>query len=292
MKPLHFDPEWPRASEWLAGNFNGELPITVKMFGVPWNNSISPGRADLAPDAIRAALAKFSTFDPEKGVDLRTVGVHDLGNIDPATLTQQMREQTGLAILLGGDNGLTRAGVHGIGVDLSRVGVLTFDAHLDVRTLNGGHHNGNPIRALIEDGVLGEHIIQLGISPFANSREYWDYAQGVGITSTTLAEVREQGLSALTTEALDRLAKTCDAIYIDLDIDVLDRAFTPGTPGARPGGLTPHEVSEAAYLCGLHPLVRAIDLVEIDPETDQSQLSALAAARFLLSFVAGVSQRL
>ena len=92
-------------------------------------------------------------------------------------------------------------------------------------------------------------------------------------------------------ECLEELETRVDAIYVDLDVDVLDRAFAPACPGSRPGGLTPWEVQAAARICGEHPKVRAIDLTEVDPERDVQEATALAAASFVLSFAAGLSRR-
>ena len=79
---------------------------------------------------------------------------------------------------------------------------------------------------------------------------------------------------------------------MDFDIDVLDRIYAPACPGSRPGGLTPWELKRAALLCGQHPKVRAIDLVEIDPENDIADVTVMSAASVLLSFAAGMVTRL
>ena len=81
-------------------------------------------------------------------------------------------------------------------------------------------------------------------------------------------QVRDQSIEHVVGEALEALADRAEAIYVDLDLDVMDRTFAPGTPGSRPGGLTPGEVRPAADLCGRHPRVRVIDLVELDPSKD------------------------
>jgi formiminoglutamase len=87
------------------------------------------------------------------------------------------------------------------------------------------------------------------------------------------------------------LGEHVDAIYFDLDVDVLDRSFSPATPGSRPGGLTPWQVAQCAFVAGKHPMVRAMDLVEIDPTKDVNMATCLAAALFLLSFASGLHSR-
>jgi arginase family enzyme len=131
----------------------------------------------------------------------------------------------------------------------------------------------------------------VGIQPFANSRAYFQVAREAGIRVIPVAEVRARGIEQAVGEALDSLEESVDAIYVDLDLDVLDRAFAPATPGSRPGGLTPAELRSAARLCGAHPKVRVMDLVEIDPTKDASDITAYAAGLCLLSFASGMLGR-
>jgi formimidoylglutamase len=201
--------------------------------------------------------------------------------------------------ILGGDNSITRPAVHGLARALAqgqeatpdRVGLITLDAHHDLRDTSQGLNNGNPVRALLEDGLSGNNVWQIGIQPFANSPAYAAVAREHGIHVVTVDDVRTRGIGSAMAEALDDVAGRVDAIYVDLDVDVLDRAFAPACPGARPGGLMPAELFEAARLAGAHPKVRAVDIVEVDPERDVADVTVLAAARCLLSFASGLATR-
>ncbi len=176
--------------------------------------------------------------------------------------------------------------------DLSRVGVLTFDAHHDVRTLELGRTNGNPIRGLVdEDGLPGRNVIQIGIHSFANSAEYRAYCDKVGIGVVTISDIEAGGISEVTNLALDSLAERCDAIYVDVDIDVLDRAFAPACPGARPGGMTLRDLAEAVRRCARNPKVKAMDFVEVDAEADRDGLTLDSMAHLMLCAVAGYAER-
>lgn len=290
------DRQWPRASAWLK---QGSPRPKLGVLGIPLNASISPGRCDLAPAAIRAALHRFSTYDCEHGVDLSQVAVCDFGDSDVASLNpidafqiagvqvDHASQDADKVVLLGGDNSITRIGVHGMGLPLDRVGVVTLDAHLDMRSLDLGLINGNPIRALLDDGVQGSNIFQVGIHAFANSEEYWRDALEAGNTLVTMSEVRRRGVREVLQDAFGALAAKVDAIYFDLDLDVLDRGFCPGCPGSRPGGLQPSDLLEAAYLAGSHPKVLIMDLVELDPERDINDVTAMTAAACLLNFASG-----
>jgi len=298
------DPNWPRASAWLAGTHSADPACRLAVLGAPLRlSSITPGRTDLAPAAIRSILDRMSTFDLESDRDLNRIAAIDRGDLALADIAPAdalgplaaavrgaLAEADALA-LLGGDNSITRPGCHGMCSELSRAGLLTLDAHLDLRDLNPELTNGNPVRALLADGLPGANIVQIGIQPFANSRAYFEIAREAGIKVISVADVRTRSIGTVVEEALDLLDETVDAVYVDLDLDVLDRVFAPATPGSRPGGLTPAEVRTAARLCGAHPKVRVLDLVEIDPTKDVAEATVFAAGLCLLSFASGLLGR-
>ncbi len=291
------DSDWPTAAEWLAAGSTNDRAIDLAIVGAPFNQSITAGRCDLAPQVIRQALSRYSTYDPDLKVDLQQLAVADRGDIAPNDLPGAIGAiskrvgNAAAAVLLGGDNGLTHAGIHSLGIPLLECGLLTFDAHHDLRSLARGPHNGNPIRRLIEDGLPGRNIVQVGIQPFTNSPQHAQFARANGVTVTTVDEIHAHGMETIVARSLAHLAQT-RAIYVDLDVDVLDRAFAPACPGSRPGGLTPAMVRRAARLCGEAPLVKVIDIVEVDPGKDIADTTVLSAASFLLAFASGVVKRL
>jgi len=305
MSPVRDDPNWPRASAWLGGEHAAEPHGTLAILGAPLHlASITPGRCDLAPGAIRNALRRFSTCVLEEGLDLRNLAAIDHGDLEIASmrpedagepLAARVAEVLAVAhalVILGGDNSITRPGVRGAGASLEKTGLVTFDAHLDLRDLSAGLTNGNPVRALLADGLPGSNIVQIGIQSFANSPAYAAVAREAGIRVITADQAHARGIESVVTGALDQLARHTEAIYVDLDLDVLDRTFSPATPGSRPGGLAPWQIRRAAKLCGRHAKVKVLDLVEVDPTRDGGETTALAAAACLLSFAAGVLSRL
>src|SRR5262249_21171885 len=127
QKQITDDPFWPRASAWLAGEFAPSSSVSLAVLGAPLRlGSITPGRCDLAPDAVRAILRRFSVYDIESDIDLRRLETHDLGNLDVAEAKIEEAfepikeavsgalEDADAMVLLGGDNSVTRPGLHGV----------------------------------------------------------------------------------------------------------------------------------------------------------------------------------
>jgi arginase family enzyme len=161
-----------------------------------------------------------------------------------------------------------------------------------VRTLDLGPTNGSPIRGLIdEDGLAGANVVQIGIHSFANSAQYRAYCDERGVTVMTVGDVEQRGIGSVVEDALTVLTAKCDAIYVDVDIDVVDRALAPGCPGARPGGMTVRDLAEGVRRCARHDKVVAMDFVEVDAEADRDGLTLDLMAHLMLSAAAAYAER-
>jgi len=274
----------------------------VALLGAPMEaGSVTPGRCDLAPETLRRILRRFSTYDIETAREL-TLGLSDARDVAvrgmmPVDGFRPIRdavagcvEKHGLTLLIGGNNAVTRPAVHGLGLPLDRVGLITLDAHFDLRETDQGLLNGNPIRALLEDGLPGRNICQIGLAPFANTAKMHQDARDAGIGSWSIAACRNAGISSVVGLALTRLDHV-DALVVDFDIDVLDRAFCPGAPGARPGGLPLDMFFAAARRLAAEPRVRLVDLTEFDPSLDVADITAFTAGRWVCEILAGYSVR-
>ena len=164
-----------------------------------------------------------------------------------------------LTLLVGGNNAVTRPGVLGLGLPLEKVGLITLDAHFDMRDTHEGLSNGNPVRALINDGLPGANIAQIGLAAFANSKKMHDDAVATGNLVITIGEVGLNGIARAIERALEHV-EHCDAIVVDCDIDVIDRSQLPGAPGGRPGGMTVSDFFKAVRFLASQRAVRVIDL--------------------------------
>ena len=290
---------WPNLSE-LVSTEHPNAP--VGLVGAPLAaGSVTEGRCDLSPGLLRQTLRRIGRYDVETGRELRTK-VADRGDVAVAGLsiedaTPLICDAVGasavshaLTLLVGGNNAVTRPGVLGLGVPLGQVGLVTLDAHLDMRDLDAGLGNGNPVRALIEDGLPGANIAQVGLAAFANSAKMHEDALAAGNCVVTIGEVRRDGISGAIRRALDHVAH-CAVLVVDCDIDVIDRSQFPAAPGARPGGMAAHDFFAAVRQLASDPRVRVIDLTEWDPPLDETDLSALTAARWLAECLVGFEMR-
>jgi formiminoglutamase len=290
---------WPNLSE-LVSTEAGDAP--VGLVGAPLTaGSVTPGRCDLAPGLLRKTLRRIGRYDVETGRELSTQVV-DRGDVDIADLTIEeatpnIRDAVtecaaahALTLLVGGNNAVTRPGVLGLRAPLEKVGLITLDAHFDMRELDQGLSNGNPVRALIGDGLPGKNIAQIGLASFANSRKMHEDALAAGNLVVTIEEVRRGGIA----KAIDRViehVRGCEAIVVDCDIDVVDRSQFPAAPGGRPGGMAVHDFFYAVRRLASEPRVRLIDVTEWDPPLDPTDLSALTAARWVAECLAGFETR-
>ncbi len=146
-----------------------------------------------------------------------------------------------------------------------------------------------PIRGLIEDGLAGRMVAQVGIHSYANSAAYRSYCVEAGIGIWTMEDVDDRGAPAIVAEALASI--DAERVYLDVDIDVLDRSVAPGCPGARPGGMTVRQLAAGVRLAVRDPRVVAADFVEVDPERDPDGLTLDALATVFLAAVTGFAER-
>ena len=292
---LSHDEKWTRVNSLFSVL---KKQSDVALLGVPAHQtSLSPTGADQTPSAIREALARYSTYSGSRGVDLRDMSLTDLGDVSSpdypegearvALAVASARQNHKLLIALGGDNSITYSVAAGMWPDLSKVGLITLDAHHDLRD---GSTNGSPIWRLIQSGVSGGNVVQIGISDFANSREYSERAIENGIHVVYRDALRKRPMEDVMAEALEIAGSDGREIYVDLDVDVCDRSVAPACPASVPGGISADELRQAAFLAGADGRVRAIDVTEIDATLDApDQRTIRLAALLVLEAACGVA---
>jgi arginase family enzyme len=290
---------WPNLSELLIDE---GTDIPIGFVGAPLAaGSVTPGGCDRAPQLLRRTLKRIGRYDIEIGRALFTP-VRDCGDVklDGLTIeqaTDPIRKAVAesiaehrLTLLAGGNNAVTRPAALALDIPLKKVGLITLDAHFDMRELDEGLSNGNPVRALMADGLPGKNIAQIGLASFANTAKMHRDALEAGNLIVGIEEVRRDGIAAAIERAIGH-TEHCEALVIDCDIDVIDRSQMPGAPGARPGGMQVSDFFWAVRSLATHYRTRIVDLTEWDPSLDSTDLSALTAARWMAECIAGFEER-
>ncbi|HET8780627.1 MAG TPA: arginase family protein, partial [Agromyces sp.] len=173
--------------------------------------------------------------------------------------------------------------------DLDRAGLVTIDAHYDLRD---GVSNGSPVRRLVEAGLDGRRVVQIGIADFANSASYARRAADLGITVIHRDELHGRRPAEVMAEALEIAGAAGGPVHLDVDVDACDRSVAPACPASVPGGLTAWELRALVRAAASDARVRSADLVEIDATTDAADgRTVRLAALCVLEFAAGLAAR-
>ncbi|MGN6128068.1 MAG: arginase family protein [Humibacter sp.] len=297
---LFEDANWPRAGRWpsadtLAGSPGGVGRADVGVIGVgTWRTSLSGSGAHATPAAIRAAIQRYGTF--AAGVELPSVvDFGDVvepdgdGEVDVIEATRRASSVCSLVVALGGDNALTYSVALGaFGDRLADAGMITIDAHHDLRD---GISNGSPVRRLLDAGLDGHRVAQLGIADFANSGFYDSRARDAGITVVRRDEFEQRELAAVVDQALEVAGAAGGPIHVDVDVDVCDRSVAPACPASIPGGLSAYQLRRTVRLLATDPRVVSIDVAEVDATRDAAdgrtvRLAALVVLEALAGFAA------
>lgn len=272
----------------------------MAVLGAPFDSGASyrPG-ARFGPAAVRHASKLLRPYHP--ALEVHPWGerqVADAGDcaINPFDLDAAVAdvELTAATVLEGAERLVTIGGDHTVALPLLRAihsrhgpcALVHFDAHLDTwdTYFGAAYTHGTPFRRAAEERLIDlEHSMHIGIrGPLYADTDLIEDA-GLGYAIVTTDEIAAAGVQA----AVDRIReRTGDrALYVSVDIDVLDPAHAPGTGTPEPGGLTTRELQ--ALLRGLDGLrIVAADVVEVSPPYDHAELTSLAAAHVVYELLA------
>jgi len=200
-------------------------------------------------------------------------------------------------IVLGGDHSITLPSVQAVAAILGQgnVGVVHFDAHADTAPDDWGSpiSHGTPMRRLIESGaVSGSNFVQVGLRGYWPPGEVFDWMQQQGMRWHTMSEIDEQGFDAVIEKAIAEALEGPTAVYLSVDVDVLDPAFAPGTGTPEPGGLTARELLRAVRTVALAVNLAGADIVEVAPPYDgPGAITAEMAHRVVLEVLSALAAK-
>ncbi|MCH1884164.1 arginase family protein [Agrococcus sp. ARC_14] len=267
------DPSWPRAGDWSPLDEAGdELDAVLVGIGTH-TTSLSPTQAHATPRAVREALRRYSPH-ASGSTPLAALRIADAGDAsDPdadeegaTALVARAAGRARLAIVLGGDNAATvPAALGSWGERIATAGLITIDAHHDLRD---GRSNGSPVQRLLDAGLAGTRVAQIGIQEFANSRHYAERAEAAGIRVLSRGDLELQGVQEIAAQALQVAGAAGGPVHVDVDVDVCDRSVAPGCPASVPGGISAWQLRSLIRALVADDRVRSIDFTEVDATAD------------------------
>jgi len=302
------DPADPRMGDLVGRGIEAvDEGSRVAIIGVPQDIGVARngGRvgAAQAPDAIRAMFYRLTPFDLASQHSVRHGTVIDLGNIrcdgDLEEIHERLAEVVAgvcrrrlIPLVLGGGHDITYAAASGVHAVHGPLGVINFDAHLDVRRPNPLRNSGTSFRMLIEEGKLPpEQFVEFGIQSFANAQTHSEWLQERGGNIFSLESVRQEGFAHALDQAY-RIASTGGTrVYATLDIDGVRAADAPGVSATMPDGFAASELLAAARLLGSSTATVAVDIVEVNPRFDRDNQTAKLAAHAMMRCIAGIGDR-
>jgi len=291
---------------------------TAIVSGVPIDNGIFSGRpgARFGPRAIREAslhnrvgydLSPENTrVDIESGLGTRLKGppkLADIGdfNIYPTDLmktTESVKQgvhevvkRGGFSVVMGGDHYVAYPSFEGFAKGMAerkeglRLGYIHIDAHSDFgdgNSLGGRYHHGTMVRRISENPIISyKNLAWVGLNSSLTIDQH-RLKRTNNLKMLTSKHVRERGIAEIIREAMDVAADGVDAVYLSIDIDVIDAHESHGTGFPEFGGITTSEFLEAMQILGSFKALGAIDLCEVAPGWDSSgQTVQIASAGML-----------
>lgn len=298
-----------RASNWITP-WDFQEAIDVGIIGIPWNTSTMADTVlGESPNNMRRALANLTTFNADFGVDVQDLKVRYVGDIGlhqtdidenirriRIALTELFASNASyVAVILGGAGAVTWLSATCYAKATGqKLGIVQFDSRNDMVSLHdGGPTDATPMRAILEAGVgvEGRNVAQIGLHGFVGTLEEHQYAQSQGVVTITAREVRREGIGPAVGRAVAVASRGTDAIYVTVDGSVLDIPYINLSTMATPGGLSGADVTEAMYLLGQNPKVKALDLVDVYTYLDHAETAARVGCGLIMAFLAGYHVR-
>lgn len=277
--------------------------LDVALVGVPMDLGVTNrAGARLGPRAVRAVERIGPYHHVHRIVPRALVRAADVGDVplqsrfnlhqchaDIESFFGDVRERNIAPLSVGGDHSITYPIMRALGKERP-LGMLHIDAHCDTGGAYDGEkfHHGGPFRQAVLDGVLDPaRCIQIGIRGTAELST--EFSHEAGMTVIHIEAFHEQGIETICERA--RAVVGEGPLYVTLDVDGIDPAFTPGTGTPEVGGLTPFEVQCLVRAMAGLPIVGG-DVVEIAPPYDPTSNTAHVGAALLFELFALSAKRL
>lgn len=254
--------------------------------------------AQEGPNSIRERLAKLPIhFDGQRVVDLGDVAcvddkMEDCQN-DFSNVISSMISKNLFPIALGGGHDMAYGHFKGIldsiqNTEKKSIGIINFDAHFDLRPVEGKSNSGTPFNQIIErqkTDAVEVNYFAVGIQRQANTKELFSIAKQEGVEFAVNYECESSNPElGILKKRLQTFIDHNDCLYVTIDMDGFSSAYAPGVSAPSPLGFTPYFVFKLLGFLLDTKKVISCDIAELNPSLDRDSITANLAAK-LVDFI-------
>jgi len=294
--------------------------VAVHIIGVPLDLGGGRRGVDMGPSALRIAGLderiqelgypvvdkgdlKVPIPETQQPGDERKKYVRDIARVCTALYEAALAslEARALPLVLGGDHSLA-AGSVAASAEMARragrpLGLIWVDAHGDMNTPSSstsGNVHGMPLAALLgpeptELSCIGgfspkvspEHTVLIGVRNLDASEKLRVRESRVHVF--TMKDIDRAGIAAVAEQAIQLAGRGTEGLHVSFDIDVCDPSVAPGVGTPVKGGLNYREAHMVMEMIADSALLRALDIVEVNPTLDVQNNTAVLGTELVLS---------
>ncbi len=289
------------------GSYNG-LAISldnleladVIIQGIPFESATSGKKGtSFAIDSLRRICGNLPLLS-RRGIPITDIKICDVGDVPVFPLDAEatrdsiensikylLSKSSVPIITIGGDHSITYPEIKGLS-SIGPVGVIWFDAHRDLldRMLSSQYSHGSSLRRSIESGVIKpENVLLIGTRYMEPEEQLYVEKNHINELSQTLLE-DSKNPRKLVKEKILEIANRVGHLFISIDIDCLDPAHAPGTGTPVSGGMTSSQLMN--YIWDIPSPFRALDIVEVSPPLDSSDITVKTMLALLTEIIAKI----
>jgi agmatinase len=262
-----------------------EAPASIRRYSIFY--SIDHGYGffpEIAPD--------FAIFNHLKAADYGDVEVVPADPAESfrrcAACVGEVLDAGAVPLVLGGDHATPAPALAALSPRTAgNIGVIAFDSHYDL-SLDPPYYAGSQwAQSLHLPNLQPANLVLVGMRGLRHCLYEQYVAEELGLPVFTMGQVDERGLAAVVADALDRACDGTEALYVSLDIDVMDPASVPAQKYPEPAGLTTRQMIAALRQIGARRKLAGFDLCCLGPQYDlRTGISSQTCARFFVEVLA------
>jgi arginase len=287
----------------------------ISIIGVPMDLGQLRRGVDMGPSAIRYAgvveRLEMLEYDIE---DLGDIGIEHvdrkqivnngvLRNLKEVALASEELAKTvddvitrnRFPLVFGGDHSIAIGSLAGISKHYDNLGVIWYDAHGDLNTLEtspSGNIHGMPLAVSLGLGepsliniygykpkIKPENIIIIGARSLDEGEK--KLIKEIGIRVYTMHEIDRLGMTRVMEESISYLKNSTDGVHLSLDLDGLDPHDAPGVGTPVLGGISYRESHLAMEMLAESKIITSAEFVEVNPILDDKNKTATLAVALM-----------